>query len=261
MGDPSGFIDELPEHDVTVTTFVLDKYEVTVGRFRAFVERWDYEDLPPGAGAHPRIADSGWRKDWNQRLPDTPEGFEERLSQEIVCTWTIGDPRIPINCVSWYEAFAFCVWDGGRLPTEAEWERAAAGGEENRQFPWGEAPPTPDLASYDCAAYDPPSQCNSLDLTLPAGSYPAGAGRWSHFDLAGSVSEWTLDAYDLYDARGLDCDDCANIGTSVRTIRGGNWFLSSDQLRAAARNYATSFEHNSGIGFRCARSPFLPANE
>src|SRR6185503_5212427 len=100
-----------------------------------------------------------------------------------------------MNCVSWFEAFAFCAWDGGRLPTETEWNYAAAGGNEQRVYPWGA---NIDLtkASYDCAGDGSGTgtpNCMFSDM-LPVGSRsPQGDGKWGQADLAGNVWEWTLD--------------------------------------------------------------------
>jgi formylglycine-generating enzyme required for sulfatase activity len=248
--------DEFPEHDVAVSTYELDKYEVTVGRFRAFVEGYDYQGLPPGAGAHPRIAGSGWRTDWNRRLPRSNTEFNKALKCEWHATYPNGPDDLPISCVSWYEAFAFCAWDGRRLPTEAEWEYAAAGGDDNHKYPWGAEVPTHEHATFDCSGN--PGVCALQDVWVPVGSKPRGAGRWGHMDLAGSFYEWTLDSYDTYDAYEEPRQDFASVSNNTpmpRVIRGGSWYMGSQQLRASARVHSTSFGHVSDNGFRCARTP------
>lgn len=242
-----GSIEELPEHNATVSDFRLDRFEVTVGRIRRWVRQ--YAGPPSvGAGAHPRIAGSGWQAAWNSQLPASAEELERSLycNASTYTMQPIGYDRLPANCVlSWYQAFAFCAWDGGRLPTEAEWEYAAAGGGENRLYPWGAAPPAIDLASYGGVG------------AIPAvGGYPLGAGRFGQLDLAGGVYEWVLDVRDntWYAGGGANCVDCANLGAGTRYGRGGSW-LDTDpaaRLRAANRRAPPpSGDH----GVRCARNP------
>ncbi|MCP4247194.1 MAG: formylglycine-generating enzyme family protein, partial [bacterium] len=191
--DVGGNANEQPEHDATVASYVLDRFEVTVGRFRKFVDQ--YSGTPPasGAGQHPLIAGSGWQSTWDAMLPDSQAALISDLKyQQPTWTDTPGVEARAINNVSWYVAFAFCVWDGGRLPTEAEWEYAAAGGTENRLYPWGGA------AAVDQANYSD----SGNNRFIVVGSYPSGQGRWGQDDLAGGMSEWVLDwrGVNWYDA-------------------------------------------------------------
>ena len=112
----AGGLDEQPEHNATVSSFRLDLYEVTSGRLRRWVKQ--YAGAPAaGAGAHPRIANSGWQSSWNSKVPATAE----ELDRVLHCSYSsyTSDPmwieRQPANCFDWYLAFAFCAWDGGRL--------------------------------------------------------------------------------------------------------------------------------------------------
>ncbi len=244
MGSPESDEDagpgEFPEHEVTVSSFELDKYEVTVGRFRRFIELWDYNPLPAGAGAHPRIPGSGWRTSWNKWLPEGPTVLGESVS--------LGDDLLPVAAATWYEAFAFCVWDGGRLPTEAESEYAAVGGDENRKYPWGLDSLTTDRAVYS----DSPIPTERA----PVGSKAAGAGRWGHLDLVGNVAEWVLDVYDDY-SDGKVCDDCATTSADLffRVGRGGSCYDEARlALRGAHRSPAMPNNRVTNLGFRCARS-------
>jgi formylglycine-generating enzyme required for sulfatase activity len=254
----NGASDELPEHTVTVSSFALDTFEVTVGRFRAFVASFDGTPPAAGAGAHPLIAGSGWQASWNANL----ESSQAALINQLKChasveTWTDtpggASEREAINCVSWYEAFAFCAWDGARLPTEAEWEYAAAGGSDNRLYPWGSADPS--LAANAALANDAYSENSPL---YSVGSHPSGDGKWGHRDLAGGVWEWNLDSYDAgwYAGAGATCADCANLAPGpTRVLRGGSWWFWATYLRAAVRGEVDPTTRSANLGFRCARVP------
>ena len=253
--------DEEPEHEVTVSAFYLDEFEVTVGRFRRFVEQYDGTVPVEGVGAHPKIAGSGWQAAWNSHYHAT----REKLVSAIKCnssyqTWRdspSGTEQHPMNCVNWYEAFAFCAWDGGRLPTEAEWEKAAAGGDENRLYPWGMAEADITRASYECR-YDGKSGCTFADIAQ-VGSFPAGQGRWGHKDLAGNLWEWVLDWYqrDWYAGQGNACIDCANlnqVSRDSRVVRGGVFASYATSLCAATRFSSAPTDRDYDGGFRCART-------
>jgi formylglycine-generating enzyme required for sulfatase activity len=242
---------EQPEHGVTVVDFYLDRFEVTVGRFRHFVEQYDGTPPASGAAAHPLIAGSGWDAAWDGNLPSTQAG----LISNLKClsgyhTWTdsaVSNETYPISCVNWYVAFAFCAWDGGRLPTEAEWEYASAGGSENRLYPWGQEAPSATYANF-----------SGTDPFLNVGSHPAGASRWGHHDLAGSMVEWVLDWYDpsWYSVGGSSCANCANVNPSSYVVwRGGSWGGSPSALRAAYRGAISPAVRSEYGGFRCARTP------
>jgi sulfatase modifying factor 1 len=261
--DNVGNTDEHPTHPTTVAAFVMDKYEVTVGRFRRFLAGYTGVAPVEESGAHPLVPGSGWQSAWNAFLPVSSDDFKFALS-ECGGTWTndigLSEAR-PLSCVTWYEAFAFCIWDNKRLPTEAEWEYAAAGGDDQRTYPWGNDPPTVDRAVFGCL-FDGRPSC-SVDTDLPVvGSVAAGAGRWGHLDLAGSVWEWTLDAHAPYTA--APCDNCANLvstdGTDSRVFRGGDFkFDNPSSLRATTRTAFNPAYPQQSIGFRCARAADNPA--
>lgn len=248
--------DEKPEHAVTVSSFYLDDFEVTVGRFRRFVEQYDGTAPQQGEGQHPKIPGTGWQSAWG--LPASQSALKAGLKCGVtgncVGTWenmpTDGED-LPLSCASWYEAFAFCVWDGGRLPTEAEWEFAAAGGEENRMFPWGAG--APDLNNVTQYGQD----CTVVPMTA-VGSFPNGSGRWGQRDLGGSLIEWVFDAYDAawYSTGGNTCVDCVNVGpASGRVCRGGSYMTTDPHYLRAASRSNNDGSGSVGIGFRCARSP------
>jgi formylglycine-generating enzyme required for sulfatase activity len=258
VGDgPRSFPQELEEREIVVSDFALDKFEVTVGRFRRFVNEYSEFSLNEGDGAHPRIEGSGWRTAWTAEQPWIPPRSVNELTMLAECngfaTWTDepGDNEAkPMTCVNFGGAFAFCVWSGGRLPTEAEWEYAASGGAQERIYPWGDAPPIPDLAVYDCSFAEPRDECTTDDLPN-VGSAPAGVGRFGHHDLAGSIVEWVFDAH-TDDTSALEaCErDCANTDPGpVRVTRGGDFEGDAAALHSASRLPIYS---NSRVGFRCA---------
>ncbi len=251
---------EQPEHSVTVASFKLDTFEITVGRFRKFVAQFNGTPPAVGAGAHPLIANSGWQAGWNASLAASQAALKTALKCDATHpTWTDApgaNEGYAINCVSWYEAAAFCAWDGGRMPTEAEWEFAAAGGSDNRLYPWASgAAPDNTLAVFNCM-HDGVAGCSLADLA-PVGSTPAGNGKWGQRDLAGGMWEWNLDYYDAawYSGGGAACGNCANLNaSSSRVIRGGAWLNDATALRAAFRYSYPPTDRGLTRGARCSRS-------
>jgi sulfatase modifying factor 1 len=263
---PGANNDEMPEHPVGVGAYWLDRYEVTVGRFRRFAT--EYAGPPqPNQGAHPRIPESGWQAAWDQLMPTGGEELLQSLRapdedcNENFRTWTAvvtNNECLPINCIDFYVAFAFCIWDGGRLPTEAEWEFAAAGGSENRLFPWGTATPDQTLAVYECLGIGS-SDCGPSDIRVIGSRAPLGDGLFGHSDLAGNMLERTLDAYSATfysepDGRG---GDVANLAPDAPegAVRGGNYITEGSRLRGAGRYLVHRAHRWDGVGFRCARNP------
>jgi formylglycine-generating enzyme required for sulfatase activity len=257
----------------TVSGFRLDKYLVTVGRFRQFVAAWNAGWLPAaGSGKHTFLnggnglnaPGGGYEPGW---VP-TDNGNIAPTNANLACynfpTWTNTagtEENLPINCVNWYEAFAFCIWDGGFLPSEAEWGYAAAGGSEQREYPWGSTDPGRGFqyAIYDCYyPYPSGSNCGgavSVASIAPVGTAIAGAGLWGQLDMAGEVGEWNLDGYALY---ANPCTDCADFTDALyRVYRGGNFdYLTAPvDLRGSSRSQGDPSGSVSFIGFRCARTP------
>lgn len=274
----------------TISTFRLDKYEVTVGRFRQFVQALNAGWRPaPGSGKHAHLNggqglasvgdgatapyEPGWDKDYGDLvLPGNTANFECDPIEAPYVTWTDApgsQERYPINCMTSYMAYAFCIWDGGFLPSEAEWEYAAAGGEEERAYVWGTADPgtSSQYAVFDCLYPSGSGQpCSGLSNIAPVGTARLGAGAWGHLDLAGNMAEWTLD-YGNGDLWVSPCTDCAYVtikpdvvGTPYlyRMVRGSSFDDGSSPpifLLPPGRNDASATGHDRNIGFRCARAP------
>ncbi|WP_437631371.1 formylglycine-generating enzyme family protein [Sorangium sp. So ce854] len=256
-----------PDH-ATVSDFYLDRFEVTVERFRAFVDagRGTRATAPSeGDGTHPRIPRSGWKAAWDTHLPANTEALKFSLKCDHpdagLWTWTDtpgpNDKR-PIGCLTWYEAFAFCVWDGGRLPTEAEWAYAAAGGDEQRQYPWGSGVGDA-RALYGCRGDGDLGVVCTIDDLLEVGSKSTdGDGRWGQSDLAGSLREWVLDSHgpDMLELSSYinPCTDCAQLADApYRVNRGGSYKASALSARAVRRNHAPASVADTYHGVRCAR--------
>ena len=262
----------------TVSDYRLDKYLVTVGRFRKFVTAWDQGDgyTPDvGSGKHTHLnsgkglADSGtpgnyepgWLDSYTNKLAMTNDNLE---CQSGYFTWTRspGDnERLPMNCVNWYEAYAFCIWDGGFLPSEAEHIYAAAGGAEQRQYPWGsDAPGTSNqYAIYGCYYPDgvgDPANCGDNTHIAVVGTAQRGAGKWEHLDLVGNLQKWLLDYFASYIN---PCTDCANLAAtgSGRAPRDGNFTDKNEALLLAPYRNNGFYPENRfyTFGFRCARTP------
>jgi len=249
---------------VQLSDYQLDKFEVTVGRFRAFVDdfdNWRGDGNPEsGSGAHPYTPGSGWDKDpiWEVELAGSAAvlrvGLNCNATQQ---TWT-DEPGFnelkPINCVSWYEAFAFCVWDEGRLPTEAEWQYAAVGGAQGRQFAWGNTPLEESFASYACAFAGARFPNCSADDIPEVGTHPNGDGRFGQADMIGSVYEWALDWFAAYPELMRDDYAKTDAGT-LRVLRGGAWnSTATEDMVTTDRSFRALPDARSSVsGIRCAR--------
>jgi formylglycine-generating enzyme len=262
-GEPIGEADP-----ATVSGLRVDKYLVTVGRFRQF--RNHGFPYPPyaseGSGVHvhlnsgaglansedPGTYEQGWdATDWSNTTDVDPSDANLE-SCGASSTWT--DPAgsqesLPINCVTWYEAYAFCIWDGGFLPSEAEWEYAAAGGSQQREYPWGSTDPG---TSNQYAIYDYYYTADSTDIP-PVGYASLGVGLWGQLDMAGEVFEWTLDGYATY----VDpCTDCAYLGNASNpVVRGGDFGHDATYLLASGRDADPPLSRGVFLGVRCARTP------
>lgn len=260
--DGVNFTDD--SHPATVSSFLLDTYEVTMGRFRAFIEAGQGTQASPpevGAGEHPEVPGSGWSAEWNQWLKKDTAALRSSLRCYVMsgqAMWSNEagpNEDLPINCITWPEAFAFCVWDGGRLPTATELNYAAAGGDEHREYPWGQGFDS-SRTTHDCLGDGSiAGDCRLSDI-LPVGSRPAGAGRWGQRDLSGSVSEFTRDWSGELPVPCVDCIvlERPSAGPYLQ-IHGGNYEQSASFQRAVSSDSYRYPTRSGLIGVRCARTP------
>jgi len=225
------FYDQEPIHDVSLASYYIDAYEVTNSQFVVFLNEKDNQEQNGSTWLDENDLDIRIRMENGKYVVD--EGFEEH----------------PIVEVTWYGAQAYCEWTGSRLPTEAEWEKAARGGLIGKLFPWGDDAPSCEQDSVNGAQSSlcPPE-------TVLVGSYsPNGFGI---YDMAGNVWEWVYDWYseDYYGSSPLNNPKGPADGT-MKVLRGGSWNAEPYFLRVAEREYLTPEESDDFIGFRCARTP------
>ncbi len=208
MGRDGGSDDEGPAHEVDLPTFYIEIFEVTNAQFAAFVADTSYvTDAEQGGG-------SGWR------------------------AYAEGKDNHPVVKISWNDAKAYCEWAERRLPTEAEWEKAARGS-EGLLYPWGN--------EWD------PARANVKEAgyrgTTSVGTFADGASPYGLFDMGGNVWEWTADWYQPYPGNTVPDPF---YGEEFRVLRGGGWFDEPDQVLATNRSSTSPTAANDDIGFRCA---------
>lgn len=231
--DTSPWEFERPMHSVSLDAFLIEKTEVTNAMFAEFVNATGYVTQAEKAGAGFVYAgDFQWVQGANWRRPNGPDSS------------LAGRELFPVVQVSWTDAQAYCAWADRRLPTEAEWEKAARGS-DGREYPWGN--------EISC------SQANYKDCVGDAvgvGSYPEGASPYGALDMAGNVWEWVADFYSAtyYPISPLENPTGPNSETE-RVHRGGSWYDLPAHVRAAYR-YGNPPERTfNAVGFRCAGDP------
>lgn len=232
--EPNAFLWEGPQHAIFQGAYWIDRTEVTYQMFSRFLN----------VVGHLPGEDAGW-------FDANAEGL--RL-QYVDSAWSPspGYGERPVALVSWFAADAYCAWAGRRLPTEAEWEKAARG-TDGRRYPWGDLAPTCELATYSGCVYEPPGEM--VMGTSPVGMHPQGASPYGALDMAGNVWEWISSQpfdypYDPEDGR-EDTGPAAE-----RALRGGGAFLDpAEHMRTSERLSSNPDSAASYIGFRCAVSP------
>ncbi len=197
--------DETPRHKVTLDAYWIDRTEVTQDQYQQCVAAGKCE-APSCSGS--------------------------------------GQGNHPVVCVSWQNAVDYCVWAGRRLPTEAEWEKAARGA-DGRIYPWGNQAPDDSRLNYN----------NNVGNTSAVGSYPSGAGPYGALDMAGNVWEWVADWYgEQYYAGSPTWNPLGPDAGQERVLRGGSWNRDQGWVRAAFRFRAGPVLRLDRVGFRCVRS-------
>jgi len=247
----------MPQREVFLGAYFIDKYPVTNAQYKKFIESGGYTQKP-------LWSEAGWQYILESK-PLENNGLDAVLR---------GEPDCPVVNVSWYEAEAFAKWAGKRLPTEAEWEKAARG-TDGRIYPWGNEF---DKTRLNCAEA-------KIEKATPVTKYPQGQSVYGCFDMAGNVWEWTADWYDSQyyhhaankDPQGPNMAEenpyfgrPEEVGISIyelkpsptskalsgcKVLRGGSWNGSGVvHIRCANRDYDEPTYKNDTIGFRCARS-------
>jgi formylglycine-generating enzyme required for sulfatase activity len=217
MGSPDneGQEDEHQRHRVYLESYFMDRFEETVSRYAEFLRSTD------------------------RQAPD----YWDQVN-------TSQHGNLPVVGVDWHDAEAYCLWAGKRLPTEAEWEKAARG-TDGRTYPWGNEQPTPMLANFG-KQYERGNPYN--ESLAPVDSYEAGKSPYGLHNMAGNVWEWTADWYDghFYTQSPQRNPKGRPSGTD-KVIRGGSWFHIPADLRSTNRFRVIPTKRYNSIGFRCAQ--------
>lgn len=229
MGSDTGSENQRPARTVVVDSFLIDIFEVTNTHFASFLnaEGTASDDGTPYVNLEGRAL----------RIAEGADGFAP-------ASWR--DADTPVVHVTWVGARAYCEWVGGRLPTEAEWEKAARG-TDGRPYPWGSDPPTPALLNYN----------KNLREPTPVGSYPKGVSPYGIHDAAGNVFEWVADYYDPgYYAVAPDTNPTGPATGDFRVIRGGaHAAIVEAWVQTTYRQPSRETQGLVDTGFRCARTP------
>lgn len=223
MGSNDGLPNERPEHQVTLDPYLIDQYEVTMSAYQKFLEGAKY---------------------------DSPSTWDDEAAM------TVGDrPAIGMN---WEGAVAYCKWAGKRLPTEAEWEKAARG-TDGRRFPWGQMQPFVDIANYNRGVWVSeavtlvPVGAGLEGMSVRHGLKEGGKSPYGLSHMAGNAAEWVADWYDReYYPKSSDKNPTGPTTGEKKVIRGGSWADLPAAIRVTARFSAEPEFQDRTVGFRCA---------
>ena len=223
MGVPEGArdggIDEYPNHAVELDAYYIDMHEVTAGLYERFMRATGHR--------RPSHSTDPSKNVW-------PEG-----------AWPASLANVPVVNVDWFDAAAYCHWAGKRLPTEAEWEKAARG-TDDRRFPWGNVEPTRRHLNFN-------RQWRGVETLAPVGSYEQGRSPYGAYDMAGNVWEWVADWYAAgYYAGSPCCNPQGPPDGERRVVRSSGWQVETPQVRIFTRIASKPLDRNHSTGFRCA---------
>ena len=241
----AAYDNERPQHPVEVPTFAIDRFPVSNRRYARFVEAGGYHN--------PEFwSDAGW--EWRQGADlEAPQGWIRRIGGD----WLVRrfghvvelDPTEPVQHVSFFEAEAFARFEGGRLPTEMEWEKAASWGPDAtspRVYPWGSERPGPDLANLGQQRWGP----------APVGAYPRGGSAYGVEQLLGDVYEWTSSSFLPYPGfRAFPYPEYSEVffgDPEFRVLRGASWATSTEVARNTFRNWDYRIRRQIFAGIRLA---------
>jgi formylglycine-generating enzyme required for sulfatase activity len=226
MGSAEGEEDEQPVHTVWLDDFFIDQFEITNAQYA--------ECLDAGA-CQPTTDTTAFASSYSRRIY---YGSTEYANY-------------PVIYATWYEAQEYCEWRGARLPTEAEWEKAARGGLEGKKYPWGDEAPVCKAGAENGAKFDDDDACDDTD-TAPVGTY--GPNGFGLYDMAGNVWEWVSDWYseDYYSISPEENPTGPEEG-QYPVVRGGAWGNYAERLTVTYRRINDQNSGSLSIGFRCAR--------
>ena len=232
------FISEKPLHRVNISPFYLDRFEVTNAQYVEFFTAFNTA------------------QDSSLLHPDHPDGLG--LESKHVSPALITNDRQPVVSATWFAAYSYCRWAGKRLPTEAEWEYAARGGDGHyRKYPWGNTEPDADVVWP--VNYSPPDgpDMDGISVTAPVGSYPDGVSYFGIMDMAGNAQEWVADwfAEDYYSQSDGARDPTGPVEGGYKVRKGGSYRSNRYHIRIASRAYGRAHHSTAAVGIRCARDP------
>lgn len=232
------FKSEKPQHRVWVDAYYIDKTEVTNREYRQFMEASGYERKEYWSA-------EGWKFIQQKKITEPRYWSNPEFNQ----------PNQPVIGISWYEAEAYASWAGKKLPTEAQWEKAARGNDK-RKYAWGNEAADGSRANY-CDAkcvynWKDKSANDGHNYTSPVGSYEAGKSPDGIYDLTGNVWEWVRDWYDAdYYSQSPERNPVNDKKSTHRVLRGGGWGNILALVRSAYRNRASPITRSGDVGFRC----------